>query len=161
MSPSDQGLSWLDLGCLTLLLGLCILIAAIDWRRRIIPNWCNAAVAVLGLVHAAAGGGEVLLWAALEGVITFALFWLVRRSYHAFRSVHGLGMGDVKFLGAAGLWTGLQGIAPLVLVACVTGLIYIGVERLRGRAVSTRHAIPFGPFLVLGLVTIVGASLVI
>jgi leader peptidase (prepilin peptidase)/N-methyltransferase len=143
---------------LAALLGLCVAIAAIDWRRQIIPNACNTSVACLGLVYASSGGMEGVLWSALQGAIAFGLFWLVRRIYRAIRPVHGLGLGDVKFLGAAGTWIGLEGIAPMILVACVSALAFVGITMLRGQKPSARHPIPFGPFLALGLIVVLGFS---
>ena len=160
LAGSNQSLNGLGFVVLGLLLGVCVAIAVVDWRHRIIPDGCNVAVAVLGLAFAAMDGRDSVLSAALQGILVFALFWGVRRLYRALRPTHGLGLGDVKFMGAAGTWIGLSGVAPLILIACTTALVFIGFEMCRGQAISGRLAIPFGPFLVLGLVVVLGSSLV-
>jgi len=48
------------------------------------------------------------------------LFWLLRRLYFAFREVQGLGLCDVKFLAAAGIWGGVAGLPMFLLVAALT-----------------------------------------
>ena len=53
------------------------------------------------------------LEAAGEGAVIGAIFWLLRRLYFAFREVQGLGLGDVKFLAAAGIWSGVEGLPCL------------------------------------------------
>ncbi|MCW6508713.1 A24 family peptidase [Lichenifustis flavocetrariae] len=159
LAGPGQELNGPSVAALCLLLVLCVAIAIIDWRHRIIPDGCNAAVAALGLAVAATTGTDRFVSAALQGLLVFALFWSVRRLYRALRPVHGLGLGDVKFMGAAGTWIGLSGVAPLILVACTTALAFIGVEMCRGKTISGRFAIPFGPFLVLGLVVVLGSSL--
>ena len=149
-----------DAGLLSCLALVCAAIAAIDWRHQIIPDGLNIAVALLGLGRAALIGGDAIPMAALQGVVAFSLFWLIRRLYKAIRSFHGLGLGDVKFLGAAGLWVGLEGLAPLVLIACVSALLWLTISRLRGEITRAGQAVAFGPFLSLGLLAVTGASLV-
>jgi leader peptidase (prepilin peptidase)/N-methyltransferase len=86
-----------------------------------------------------------------EGVIIGAVFWLLRRLYFAFRGIQGLGLGDVKFLGAAGIWVGVAGIPMLLLVATITALTCVGAVQLSGRALTAQTSMSFGPFLAIGL----------
>lgn len=172
MMPADLGwqtpLDGLDLGAghhwpvlaLLALLGTCAVVAVVDWRSRIIPNGCNFVIMGLGLGLAATEDGGSAVSAAWQGAVAFALFWLARALYRAVRSVPGLGLGDVKFLGAAAIWVGLAGLPPLLLVACAAALAYVGLQWWRGTAVTARHAIPFGPFLVLGFVSVVAGALI-
>jgi leader peptidase (prepilin peptidase)/N-methyltransferase len=80
------------------------------------------------------------------------VFWLLRRLYFAFRKIQGLGLGDVKFLAAAGLWTGVAGLPLLLMVAALTALACTGVMQLAGRQLTGQTSISFGPFLAIGLV---------
>ena len=92
---------------------LCLLgvvLAWIDIRHGIIPDWLNLTIAGLGLSKAVIIGGlPAGLEAACEGAAIGAIFWLLRRLYFAFREVQGLGLGDVKFLAAAGIWSRRRG----------------------------------------------------
>jgi leader peptidase (prepilin peptidase) / N-methyltransferase len=135
-----------------LLLVACGWLTWTDIRFGIIPNWLNALVAVLGLARALAmEGTSGLLTGAIAGVAVGAVLLLLRQGYFAWRGVQGLGLGDVKFLAAAGIWTGLTDFPLLLLIATLVALLLAGVLHLSGRAVTARTAIPFGPSLAFGL----------
>jgi leader peptidase (prepilin peptidase) / N-methyltransferase len=134
---------------------LCLLSAVLAWidiRHGIIPDWLNLTIAALGLSKAVILAGPLAgLEAAGEGAAIGAIFWLLRRLYFAARKIQGLGLGDVKFLAAAGIWIGVAGLPLLLLVAALTALACAGVMQLAGRQLSGRTSISFGPFLALGL----------
>ena len=124
-----------------------------DIRFGIIPNWLNALLAVLGLARAfAMDGASGAVTGAIAGVAIGAALLLLRRGYFAWRGVQGLGLGDVKFLAAAGIWTGLADFPLLLLIGTLAALLVAGVLHLTGRAVTARTAIPFGPSLAFGLI---------
>ena len=139
---------------------LCLLSAVLAWidiRHGIIPDWLNLTIAGLGLSKAVMiGGAPAGLEAACEGAVIGATFWLLRRLYFAFREVQGLGLGDVKFLAAAGIWSGVEGLPMLVLVAALTALACAGLAQLAGRQLSGQTSISFGPFLAIGLLFTLG-----
>jgi leader peptidase (prepilin peptidase) / N-methyltransferase len=131
---------------------ICGAIALIDIRRGIIPNGLNLALAVLGLLKTiVAGGAMAAIEAGATAVAVGAIFWLLRRLYFALRKAQGLGLGDVKFLAAAALWIGVQGIPTLLLIATLTALAAAGGLQLAGRGMTRQTALPFGPFLAIGL----------
>jgi leader peptidase (prepilin peptidase)/N-methyltransferase len=139
---------------------LCLLSAVLAWidiRHGIIPDWLNLTIAGLGLSKAVIiGGAPAGLEAACEGAVIGVTFWLLRRLYFAFREVQGLGLGDVKFLAAAGIWSGVEGLPMLVLVAALTALACAGLAQLAGRQLSGQTSISFGPFLAIGLLFTLG-----
>jgi leader peptidase (prepilin peptidase) / N-methyltransferase len=131
---------------------LCAMLAWIDIRDGIIPDWLNLAIAGLGLARILVIGDlTAALQAAGEGVAIGALFWLLRRLYFAYRKTQGLGLGDVKFLAAAGIWVGMTGLPMLLLVATLTALVGAGIMHLAGQSLTARTSLPFGPFLAAGL----------
>jgi leader peptidase (prepilin peptidase)/N-methyltransferase len=134
---------------------LCVLggvVALIDARHGIIPDWLNVTIAGLGLLKAVAAGGPWSgLEAACEGVIIGAIFWLLRRLYFMLRKTQGLGLGDVKLLAAAGIWIGFAGVPMLLLIAALTALAAAGCMQLAGRHMTRWTSLSFGPFLALGL----------
>jgi leader peptidase (prepilin peptidase)/N-methyltransferase len=82
---------------------------------------------------------------------------LIAAAYGAVRDRAGLGAGDVKLLGAMGLFTG-----PYVLMALAAGSV---VGAVAGLVAATRsgesvaaYRIPFGPFLAFGCVATVLAG---
>jgi leader peptidase (prepilin peptidase)/N-methyltransferase len=134
---------------------LCVLSAVLAWidiRHGIIPDWLNLAIAGVGLLKISLIGDAYAGIAALgEGAVIGGAFWLLRRLYFALRGVQGLGLGDVKFLAAAGIWVGVAGIPMVLLVATLTALGCVGVMQLSGRALTAQTSVSFGPFLAAGL----------
>ncbi|MDU6748737.1 MAG: prepilin peptidase, partial [Bradyrhizobium sp.] len=66
----------------------------------------------------------------------------------------------------ATLWTGLSGLPILLLVATMTALAGVLVLFVMGRRLTGQTALPFGPFLVIGLLAVlvlqaIGSDLVL
>jgi leader peptidase (prepilin peptidase)/N-methyltransferase len=136
------------------LLGLAsALLAWIDVRRGILPDWLNLATALVGLAKAFMLDGWLVAFGATgDGIIIGVMVWLLRRLYFMFRNYHGLGLGDVKLLAASGVWLGIAGVPVQLLVASLTALAAAGTMQLAGRTLTRQTSLPFGPFLALGLV---------
>jgi len=134
---------------------LCLLSAVLAWidiRDGIIPDWLNLTIAGVGLLRAVIVDGPLAgseAWC--EGAAIGAIFWLLRRLYFAFRKIQGLGLGDVKFLAAAGIWVGVVGLPMLLLIAALTALACAAVMQLTGRQLTAQTSMSFGPFLAIGL----------
>ena len=141
---------------------LCLLSAVLAWidiRHGIIPDWLNLTIAALGLSKAVLAGGPLAgLEAACEGAAIGAVFWLLRRLYFAFRKIQGLGLGDVKLLAAAGIWVGVAGLPVLLMVAALTALACAGLMQLAGRQLTGQTSMSFGPFLAIGLLFALGSQ---
>ncbi|TNC15853.1 prepilin peptidase [Methylobacterium terricola] len=139
---------------LTALLPLPLTLPAslIDLRRGIIPNALNLALLVSGLGVAAWDDGIRGFGLALaSAAAAYALFRAVRAGHARLTGRIGLGLGDVKFIGAAAAWTGLSGLPVLILAASLSALAVIGVLAATGREIGRTTALRFGPFLALGL----------
>ena len=134
-------------------LPLTLPIALIDLRRRIIPDGLNLALLLAGLAFVAVRDPslDAVLARAGEATLAFALGWSLRALYARLRGQTGLGLGDVKFLGAATAWTGLEPLPILILIASGTALASLGLAALAGRRIGATTRLPFGPFLALGL----------
>jgi leader peptidase (prepilin peptidase) / N-methyltransferase len=134
---------------------LCVLGAVLAWidiRDGIIPDWLNLSIAGLGLARVVIVGGPLAgIESAGEGAAIGLTFWLLRRLYFGWRKIQGLGLGDVKFFAAAGIWIGIDGLPMLLLFAALTALAAAGVLQLAGRDMTRRTSLPFGPFLTIGL----------
>src|ERR1700730_16992234 len=144
-----------DTGFLGFFAPLCLfggVLALIDIRHGIIPDWLNLSIAGLGLAKVVIAGGSVAgIEAACEGAAVGLIFWLLRRLYFRLRKIQGLGLGDVKFLAAAGIWIGVAGMPTLLLIATLTALVAAGGLQLAGRDMTRQTSLPFGPFLAIGL----------
>lgn len=139
----------------TFLILLClasILLAWIDLRYGIIPDWLNFSIAVIGLARAIVlDGWQAALGVGCEGAAVGAIAWLLRRLYFMFRKYQGLGLGDVKLLAASGVWIGLAGVPVQLLVGSLAALAAAVLLHLSGKTMTRQTSLPFGPFLALGL----------
>lgn len=99
----------------------CILLAGGAWtdlRRHRIPNVIVGLLLLSGFViNGILAGWARLLHAIAGALIGLALFL----PFYAFR--HGMGAGDVKFMGAAGAVCGIFGAVLAVAVTLVIGLL--------------------------------------
>ncbi len=128
-----------------------ILLAWIDLRRGIIPDWLNLAIGSLGLIWVLLDGWQVALAAGIQGIVVGAVVWLLRQIYFMVRKFHGLGLGDVKLLAVSAIWIGVDGIPVQLLVGSLAALATAGALQLAGERLTRQSSLPFGPFLALGL----------
>jgi leader peptidase (prepilin peptidase)/N-methyltransferase len=127
-------------------------LAWIDLRHGIIPDWLNLLIGCAGLAWAwLSDGWNALLVATIEGIVIGTVVLGFRWLYFSFRGHHGLGLGDVKLLAASAVWIGVTGIPVQLLVGSITALIAAVVLHITGRTMTRQTALPFGPFLALGL----------
>lgn len=146
----------LDPGSLTLAalpLPITLAMSLIDLRRRIIPDPLNLLLLLLGVAVAIRREPDLTVLAAclVQAGAAFGLLWGLRALYAWARGRSGLGLGDVKFIGAATAWVGLAGLPLLILIASTAALAALALAALLGRAVTRDFRLPFGPFLALGL----------
>jgi leader peptidase (prepilin peptidase)/N-methyltransferase len=122
---------------------------AIDLAHKIIPDSLNLAVLALGIAAFALGRPDAAgLLAALEGAALYAgAAWMLRFVFFKILKREPMGLGDVKFFGAAGFWLGLDpdAAALFMILSGASGIVLALVWR---RATGDRE-FPFGPALVL------------
>ena len=126
-------------------------VCAIDARYGIIPDSLVAALAAGGLLQSWLGGQAGPLERAFEAVGVLVAAALFRASYRWIRGFDGLGFGDVKFVTAATLWIGIQGVPFLLLMAVLSAVISLLILRAEGHDLHGQQAISFGPHLAVGL----------
>ena len=115
-----------------LVLGCGLAASVIDLNTRRVPNTLTGAVAIGGLVIAAAGIGRIGLGSALAGGLVGLLLMLPG---HLFGATGG---GDVKLLGAFGTLLGpWDTITAFVATAIAGGVIAIAVALQRQRLRQT------------------------
>ena len=125
--------------------------AIMDIRHGIIPDWANTALAASGLVHSVRETG--LIYPALvAAIIAFCIVFTSHELYRRWRHRPGLGMGDIKFLAAAAIWTGLAGLPSLVLIASSSALLFLLIRRLAGFDLTPETRLAFDPHLAASLV---------
>ncbi len=152
-----------------------LLISAIDFRQQIIPDSLNVFIALLGVamffIHITLGDfmaamgehaiGGTFIWSyalllfvgnsLLVNTLLGLAFGLVFIGLiFAISLGRGIGFGDVKLAAAAGLLMGWPDIALALILAFIIGAIVGGLLMLfRGK--SRRDAVPFGPFIAVGI----------
>lgn len=132
---------WLKTALYCALFSLLMVVAIIDWRTFEIPNGLNIAILVLGLVRLFTDLGNWKLY--LIGLVCVSLFFLI---IWLVTGGAGIGMGDVKLMGAAGLLVGWKNIVIGMFAGCIIGAV-IHIVRMR-RGAGRRLA--FGPYLAAG-----------
>ena len=148
------GVSWQALAVAGLWWSIVAIIIT-DLEHTIILDEVQVAVALFGMVFGfsnAADGGY--LDAALsmgEGALTgLGIGLALKYGFLYFRNKDGLGLGDVKFLGAAGIWLAeAPNFVPFLFFSGILGILSALVWRVFGLGEEGRF--PFGPALAASL----------
>ena len=154
----------LGLLCLIAAVGLLILLAIIDFKTYLLPNIYVAPFAILGVIfHFLTdfyylSPKEMLI----GGFAGYGLLWCIRWAGNKYYGQDSLGLGDVKLLGASGLWLGLDGVLFAMTLGAFAGLIHgiifafhIKIKTKQPFSL-TRLTIPAGPGFVVGILVIGG-----
>lgn len=133
-----------------------VALAFIDLRHKRLPNVLTlraaAAILLLLAIDAIPDGWPDLLLAVECGAVLFTMYLLMN-----LLTGGAMGMGDVKLALSIGLLAGYLGWFHAVLatlVAFLIGGVVSGVLLVSGKA-GRKATIPFGPFMLLGLILVV------
>lgn len=127
---------------LSLMSSVLLVVAVIDWRTFTIPNGLNLAILVLGIVRVVTDGANWLHY--LIGMVCVSGLFLL---LHLATGGRGLGLGDVKLMGAAGLLLGWMNILLAMILGSVSGAV---IHSLRMRQGAGKK-LAFGPYLAFGI----------
>jgi prepilin signal peptidase PulO-like enzyme (type II secretory pathway) len=142
-------------------------IAVIDLRHYLIPNALNLFLLVLGIAWVAVAGARGVFGTFGGGSFLrhFAPLFFVPQNYwlsHAIGSAvsvlffvglvifsrgRGMGMGDVKLIGALGFLFGWPDVVMVVLLSFIIGAVIAVALMALGRK-RMSDLVPFGPFIV-------------
>lgn len=143
-----------------------IVLSAIDLRLRIIPDQCNLLLGLLGALllgfrywHEGALSNFTGAYASILGVpenplvsaliaVAFAIFLFGGTIY--FTRGRGMGLGDLKLAIPLAIILGW----PDVLIAFMASFIIgsaVGLLMIAGKRATMKAAVPFGPFIVIGM----------
>lgn len=136
----------------TCMLGwLLVALSAVDIRTQRLPDSLNLVLAATGLGVAAVLDGTRMADHLLGAVAGFGSLVAIEIAYRRLRGRDGIGRGDAKLLGGTGAWTGIQGLAPCIFVAALSGIVLVlTIAATNRRPVSADTVISFGPFLAAG-----------
>jgi len=137
-------------GIIILLGHLFFILACIDIKYLLLPNYFNYAILLIGLLTAHLGIANIQLDEALIGIICgFALLWLPAKLHHCIKKYPGLGGGDIKLLSALGTWIHYEYLPLLLVIASTIGIIYLLFYGYIKQDRLTNVKIPFGPCLLI------------
>lgn len=123
----------------------------IDYKLQIIPNRLNLTIFEIGLFFTFIQGifniqvGIDMLLGSLVGAGIFLLITLIGG---AIAGKEAMGFGDVKLMGALGLFFGWMSIIAISLIAFLVAAI-ISITLIATKKKKTDEYIPFGPFIVI------------
>ena len=129
----------------------------IDYKNQIIPNRLNLTIFETGLIFTFIAGASNINLAkdALIGMlIGGGVFLLITLIGGLIAGKEAMGFGDVKFMGALGLYFGVVGIILVTLVAFLAGAI-LSIILLITKIKKTSEYIPFGPFIVIACFSVI------
>lgn len=153
-------LEWIALASLIGAVILLIFLAIIDLKTKLLPNEMVLGFATLAIIfHLTTLARFVTpIDVILGGVIGFGTLYLVRAIANHIYKADALGLGDVKLIGAGGLWLGPDAILLAMSAGALAGLLHGTVHALRVAAKTgtkpdfSRLQIPAGPGFAVGLI---------
>lgn len=128
----------------------------IDYKLQIIPNRLNLTIFEVGLLFTFIEGIfniNVAINYILGGFMGAGIFLLITLIGGLIAGKEAMGFGDVKFMGALGLFFGWINIAIISVVAFLLAAI-ISVTLIATKIRKTDEYIPFGPFIVLATIIV-------
>ena len=123
----------------------------IDFKLQIIPNRLNLTIFEVGLVFAFLYGlsdVSITINLALGAVTGAGIFLAITLIGGAIYGKEAMGFGDVKLMGALGLFFGLSNIIIITILSFLIGAI-LSIILLITKIKKTSEYIPFGPFIVI------------
>ena len=123
----------------------------IDYKLQIIPNRLNLTIFEVGIIFAFLYGlsNVAITINMLLGMFAGAgIFLIITVVSGMIYGKEAMGFGDVKLMGALGLFFGLSNIIIITLVSFLIGAI-LSIILLATKIKKTDEYIPFGPFIVI------------
>ena len=142
----------LDLIKFMILTPMLISAFVIDYKLQIIPNRLNLTMFEIGLIIAFLYGLSdvaITINMGLGMIVGCGIFLLITLIGGAIYGKEAMGFGDVKLMGALGLYFGLSNIIIITLLSFLIGAI-LSIILLVTKIKKMDEYIPFGPFIVLG-----------
>lgn len=146
--------------CIFAAILLLAVLSIIDLKILILPDELNFLLGLSGLIfHFATsrtfmGYDDMAMGVAMGAGMLFVIRFFSNRHYGR----DTLGLGDVKLLGAAGIWLGLEGTLMAVTAGAFAGLLhglaYAGWISVRDKTPYNIHqlSIPAGPGFAVGII---------
>lgn len=153
---------YFSIALLCIATGLLAILFVIDLRDRLLPNIYVFPFAALGIVFHSVARFDIITPGdmLLGGTLGYGLLWTIRFFANRHYGQDSLGLGDVKLMGAAGLWLGVEGILFALTIGAFAGVLHgIGyafflAAKNKTRPNFQRLMIPAGPGFIIGIVCV-------
>jgi leader peptidase (prepilin peptidase)/N-methyltransferase len=144
--------------------GLLVALSVIDVRVRLLPNRLVLGVFISGLVfHISTAFAcippEDALFGAAAGYVSL---YCIRLIANAWYEQDAMGLGDVKLVGAGGVWVGIEGIFAAIALGALAGVLH-GLGHAAYKALRNKEpvnlgalTVPAGPGFAAGLAAVSG-----
>ncbi len=123
----------------------------IDYKLQIIPNRLNLSMYEIGILIAFIYGLSnvaITINMLLGMLVGGGIFLFITLVGGAIYGKEAMGLGDVKLMGALGLYFGFSNIIAVALMSFLIGAI-LSIILLVSKIKKTDEYIPFGPFIVI------------
>lgn len=134
-----------------LLIPMLVSAFVIDYHHQIIPNRLNLTMFEIGLLFTFLYGIiniNIAIDMLLGMVAGAGIFLVITLIGGLIAGKEAMGFGDVKLMGALGLFFGLSNMIVISLLAFLIGAI-VSIILLVTKIKKTSEYIPFGPFIVI------------
>lgn len=153
-------LSLIAFSCLLGGVFMLIMLSWTDLKTRLLPNEMVLGFATLGIVFHITTISRFLfpVEILLGGVIGFTILYLVRAAANYIYQQDALGLGDVKLIGAAGIWLGPDMVMMALSLGAMAALLHgVGYALWQGKKTGTippfaTLQIPAGPGFAAGII---------
>lgn len=140
-----------------LLIPMLLIAFMIDFKHQIIPNRLNLTILEVGLVFTFIEGMNninVAINLLLGSVVGAGIFLLITIVGGLLAGKEAMGLGDVKFMGALGLFFGWMNMIIISVISFLVAAV-ISIGLLIARRKKTAEYIPFGPFIVIATCVVI------
>ena len=139
------GLSWV---LVTILAAALLAAALLDLRSRTIPNWLNAAIALLAVPFWWSVGLSLWPDVALQVGVAAIVFLLFAGAFY----LGAMGGGDVKMVAALALWLPWMAVIQLLIIMAIAGGLLTIAMLIRHRIKQSENEleIPYGVAIAFG-----------
>ena len=145
----------LDLLKFMILVPMLLSAFVVDYKIQIIPNRLNFTMFEVGIIFTFIFGIQNLSVAKdmLQGMfVGGGIFLLITLIGGLIAGKEAMGLGDVKLMGALGLYFGTVSISLISVLSFLIGAIISVIVIIRKKNRDDEY-IPFGPFIVLATIT--------
>lgn len=124
------------------------LIASIDFRHFVAPNFLTYPCLLIGLIGNLLINTNAFLFSCLSACLGYGLLWCINQGYLKMRKQHGIGGGDMKTAAAIGACFGWASLLNIVQWAALIAIAHhICLSLHPKRLFNTMRKIPFVPYL--------------